>query len=87
MFRLENKKDKPSGSSKKKPLYFDLEVEMKKNPAKKKELMEKLNSQINKIKTQMRQGQNKDSFTTFNTILQGYMSALKVINRIKVLTK
>lgn len=76
MFGLENQK-------KKKPVeefVFDLEKELK-NPQKLKELKEKVEDRIQRVKEILRSGENQEEFNYFGVLLHGYTSLLKVITR------
>lgn len=69
--------------SKKKELFFDLELQLS-DEGKRKALFANIESKIQRIKSLMRSGENKESFDKYNTLLQGYNSALKILSRIKV---
>ena len=76
MFGLESQK-------KKKPIeefVFELEKELK-NPKKHKELRQKVEERIQKIKDTLRSGENTEEFDRFGLLLQGYTSLLKVMSR------
>lgn len=76
MFGLENKKNKHSEE-----FVFDLEKELK-NPKKRQDLKQKVESRIQKIKEILRSGENKEEFDQFGVILHGYTSLLKVMSRL-----
>ena len=79
MFGLENnKKEKP----KKKDLYFDLEIKLNDETARK-EIFTNLEKKMQRVKELMRLGENKTSFDRLNALHQGYSSAIKVLMRIK----
>ncbi len=76
MFGLESQK-------KKKPVeefVFELEAELK-NSKKNKELRQKVEERIQKIKEALRSGENQEEFDRFGLLLHGYTSLLKVISR------
>ncbi|CUI15979.1 putative needle chaperone SctE [Candidatus Protochlamydia naegleriophila] len=76
MFGLESQK-------KKKPVeefVFELETELK-NSKKNKELRQKVEERIQKIKEALRSGENQEEFDRFGLLLHGYTSLLKVISR------
>lgn len=76
MFGLENKsKDRDS-----KDFEFDLELEMK-NPKKYQDLKDTTREQMRKIKTLLRAGDDKEEFHKLGTVLHGYVSLLKVLDR------
>ena len=60
---------------------FDLEVEVKKNPNKKKELIKKATKNLSEIKGQLRDPKCKNS-KELSQIADGYDSLKKVINKI-----
>lgn len=76
MFGLESQK-------KKKPVeefVFELEAELK-NSKKNKELRQKVEERIQKIKETLRSGENQEEFDRFGLLLHGYTSLLKVMSR------
>ena len=80
MFGLQSGEQK---KPKKKEQFFDLELLLA-DDIKKKELFANLENKIQKIKSLIRSGKNKSSFDKYNVLLQGYNSAVKVLNRIKI---
>lgn len=62
---------------------FDLEVDIKENPKKTKDLLNKLESNINKIKQSLKNGGSKENLNKLGTLMQGYQAAIKVIKRIQ----
>lgn len=78
MFGLEDqKKKKPTEE-----FVFELEKELK-NPAKHKEIQANTESRIQKIKENLRSGDDQQEFDRFGLLLQGYTSLLKVMSRFK----
>lgn len=83
MFGLEDqKKKKPA------PEYvFDLEKELK-DLAKQKQIKQKVEGQLQKIKEHLRTGgENQEDFEGFGLLLHGYNSLLKVMSRLTTKTK
>lgn len=76
MFGLEKqKKQKPEN------FLFDLERECK-DPKRRNELKERIESRIQQIKAVLKGGESKEDFDKFGVLLHGYTSVLKVIARI-----
>lgn len=75
MFGLENQKKK-----KIEPFVFDLEKALK-DPKQYREMKEKIENRIQKIKTILKSGENRDEFDKLGVLLHGYTSLLKVIAR------
>lgn len=76
MFGLESQK-------KKKPIeefVFDLEKDLR-IAKKHKEIKDKVEGRIQKIKETLRGGDNKEEFDKFGALLHGYTSLLKVMAR------
>lgn len=77
MFGLESQK-------KKKPIddfVFELEKELK-NPVKHKEILQRVETRLQKIKEVLRSGDNnQEEFDRFGLLLHGYNSLLKVMSR------
>jgi hypothetical protein len=78
MFGLEGQKKKKQVEE----FFFDLEKEIKGNPAKYKELKEKIENRIQRIKEVLRTGETQDEFDRFGLLLHGYTSLLKVLSRL-----
>jgi hypothetical protein len=76
MFGLENQKKK----TKIEEFVFDLEKDLKVGK-KYKELKNKVEDRIQKIKESLRNGENQSDFDRFGELLHGYTSLLKVITR------
>lgn len=64
----------------KKAFQFDLEVELKKNPKKAKETLAEVESKIETIKKELRQGKNKKEIDDAGILLHGYTALKKVIS-------
>jgi len=69
-------------SGKKQLFQFDLEVDIKKNPKKAKELLEKTNSRCQEMKKLMKAGGSKKELENWGTLLHGYTSLSKVLSKI-----
>jgi len=77
MFGLENQRKKKKNDE----FVFELEKELL-TQKKHKEIKERIESQIQKIKDILRIGEkNKEEFDKFGILLQGYTSLLKVMSR------
>ena len=63
-------------------LEFDLEKELKSNPAKIKEHLKAVEGHINEIKTYLRQGSSSEDFDNFGVLLHGYAALQRVLTRI-----
>ncbi len=61
---------------------FDLEKELKKNPAKIKELLKTVEMQTQEIKTILRGGTATENFDHFGVLLHGYGALQRVLTRI-----
>lgn len=59
---------------------FDLEKDMK-NLKKFREVTSTIQGRVDKIKTLLRSGENKESFDTLGVLLHGYQSLAKVLSR------
>lgn len=83
MFGLESqKKKKPSDE-----FVFELEKDLK-DPAKSRQLKQKVEARLQKIKDILRTGgENQEEFDHFGLLLHGYNSLLKVISRFGSKTK
>jgi hypothetical protein len=62
---------------------FDLEIDIKENPKKTKELLNKIESNINKIKQTLKKGSSGEDLKKLGNLLQGYQALLKVLKRIQ----
>ena len=78
MFGLE--KEKPG---KWKKFEFDLEVELKKNPEKAKNLLNKAQSHIQEIKSILREGKKTKEFDNLGVLLHAYTATEKVVKKIQ----
>jgi len=77
------------GQKKKKPteeFVFELEKEVK-NPVKLKQLLERVERRLQKIKEVMRTGDDQGEFDRLGILLHGYNSLLKVMSRCASKTK
>jgi len=61
---------------------FDLEIDIKENPKKTKELINRIESNINKIKQALKKGGSEEVLKKLGHLLQGYTALLKVLKRI-----
>lgn len=61
---------------------FDLEKELKENPARGKEVLAKVEKRILEIKKKLREGQNEKDFDRFGTLLHGYTALQKVLKKL-----
>lgn len=75
MFGLEDQKKK-----KLEPFVFDLEKEMK-DPKKYKEMKARIEARMQRIKTILTSGEDKEEFNKFGILLYGYASLLKAMTR------
>lgn len=76
MFGLEGNKKKKVVEE----FNFELEKELK-DPKKAKELKDKIEGRIQKIKEALRTGDDKEEYDRFGLLLLGYNSLLKVMSR------
>lgn len=74
MYGLEKK---PSG-----PFEFDLEIDLKKDPKKTKELNKSVDDRMGKLKTLLRQGAENDDFDEYGVLLHGYAALQRVLKRV-----
>jgi len=79
MFGLEDQKGKKKSGQE---FVFELENEMK-NPVKHREIKNRVEKQIQNIKTELRSGTEKGDFDLYGLLLHGYTSILKVMSRFK----
>lgn len=75
MFGLEDQKKK-----REKEFVFDLEKELKSLKSHK-ELKQRIEGRIQKIKEALRSGESQEEFDNFGVLLHGYTSLLKVFAR------
>lgn len=61
---------------------FDLEKELKSNPSKTKDLLKKVENQIQEIKNILRQGTESEDFDKFGILLHGYAALQKVLTKV-----
>lgn len=72
------------GQKKKKPVeefVFELEKELK-DPQKYRELRQRMEERIQKIKKALQTGEDQEEFDRFGLLLQGYNALLKVMSRL-----
>jgi hypothetical protein len=74
MYGMENK---PKGHK----FMFDLEVELEKNPHRRKELLEKAETHAHELKTALREGSNKQDLDKMGILLHGYTALQKVLKK------
>lgn len=61
---------------------FDLEKELKNNPAKIKDLLKTVEARIHEIKSTLRAGAESEDFDKFGVLLHGYAALQKILTRI-----
>lgn len=61
--------------------FFDLELDLK-DPGKLRAMKEQVEERVAQLKTMLRQGEEKKDFEQTQTLLQGYLSLQKVIQRV-----
>jgi hypothetical protein len=61
---------------------FDLEKELKQDPAKKQQLQKHVEENIQEIKNLLRQGASSADFDNYGILLHGYAALQKVANKI-----
>lgn len=76
MFGLEGKKE-----LKKAEFVFDLEKKLK-NPKENRELKERIGLQLVKLKSAQREGRDQEDFDQLESLLQAYISLIKVLGRV-----
>jgi hypothetical protein len=74
MYGLEKK---PRG-----PVQFDLEIEIKENPAKAREYMKSIEERIGELKNLLRQGAETEDFDEYGVLLHGYAALQRVLKRL-----
>ncbi|PIS02084.1 MAG: needle chaperone SctE [Chlamydiae bacterium CG10_big_fil_rev_8_21_14_0_10_42_34] len=62
---------------------FDLEKEIKENPAHGKKILEKVEKRIHELKTNLREGANDKDFDKLGILLHGYAALQKVLRKVK----
>lgn len=62
---------------------FDLEKEIKQNPHRGKEILEKVEKRIQEIKKTLRDGANEKDFDQLGILLHGYAALQKVLRKVK----
>ena len=76
MFGMERGKKQPVDA-----FEFDLEADLK-DPGKLKATKEQVEERIAQLKTELRQGGDKENFDRAQTLLHGYLAIQKVLTRI-----
>lgn len=74
MFGLEKKPNEP--------FQFDLEVDLRKDPTKAKEMLKAIDERIGKLKNLLRQGAETDDFDDYGVLLHGYVALQKVLKKV-----
>lgn len=64
------------------PFEFDLEQELRKDPAKARELLKTVETKIQEIKGILRQGAESKDFDSYGILLHGYAALQKVLTKI-----
>lgn len=77
MFGLEDQKQ----NKKRAPFVFDLEKELG-NSKFRQDIKAKIESRIQKLKEELRSGEEKERYDILSVLLQGYDALLKVITRV-----
>lgn len=77
MFNMKKGKDQRKATD----YAFDLENDLK-DPAKLKAFKQQMEEKVNQIKSILRQGEDKKMFDDAQTLLHGYLSVQKVIQRL-----
>lgn len=62
---------------------FDLEIDLKENPQKAKELFNKIESNIKKIKQKLKSGGSKEDLNQLGKMFDGYTALLKVLKKVQ----
>lgn len=61
---------------------FELEQDLRKDPLKAKELLKKVETRVQSIKSALRQGAESEDFEKLGALLQGYTGLQRVLTRI-----
>lgn len=62
---------------------FDLEKEIKENPSRSKEILDKVEKRIHEIKKNLREGADEKDFDHLGILLHGYAALQKVLRKVK----
>lgn len=73
------KKDQKPGPKK---FMFDLELQIKDNPAEGKKMLEKAASRMQEVKNALREGVNEKDFDNLGILLHGYTALQKILKKI-----
>jgi hypothetical protein len=76
MYGLNEKPKKPA------KFEFALEQEIKANPTHGKEVLEKVDKQLQAIKEQLRKGSNEKEYENLDILFHGYTALQKVIKKV-----
>jgi len=74
MFGMEKKPNEP--------FAFDLEEDMKKDPATAKALLKEVDERTNELKNLLRQGAETEDFDDYEVLLHGYAALQKVLKKV-----
>jgi Family of unknown function (DUF5398) len=74
MFGMEKKPNEP--------FAFDLEEDMKKDPAIAKALVKEVEERTNELKNLLRQGAETEDFDDYGVLLHGYSALQKVLKKV-----
>jgi len=66
----------------KEPFQFDLETDIKTDPAKAKEILKSVDERMARLKQKLREGAETDDFDEFGVLLHGYTALQRIIGRI-----
>ncbi len=61
---------------------FDLEKELKQDPAKVQKLLKETEAKIQELKNRLRQGSSSKDYDEYGALLHGYSALLRVLNRV-----
>lgn len=64
------------------PFEFDLEKDLKKNPARGKDLLKGVEERVQELKGLLRQGSASADYDKYGTLLHGYTALQKVLNKL-----
>lgn len=65
------------------PFEFDLEKELRTDPAKTKLILKMVEERVQEVKKHLREGTASEDFDNYGILLHGYAALQKVINRIE----
>lgn len=61
---------------------FDLETELKKDPAKAQKMLKDVEAKIQELKTMLRQGTSTKDYDNYGALLHGYAALQRVLTRL-----